>query len=89
MRLAKRRNSHRAGFEKCPISWKELIYTMIDQQYSELFKTVTKIIQYGHSAQNNFVFLQKSYMHANISHESHMINSIKMRVMIFITFVIF
>ena len=25
MRMAKRRNSRRAGFEKCPIPWKELI----------------------------------------------------------------
>ena len=41
MRMAKRRNSRRAGFEKCPIPWKELntTYNNNEQQDSmEWFK---------------------------------------------------
>ena len=28
MGMAKRQNSHRTGFEKCPIPWKELMHTL-------------------------------------------------------------
>ena len=33
MRMAKCRNSRRAGFEKCPIPWKELI-TYVNDLFS-------------------------------------------------------